>query len=185
MTGKYKNRMLIAKPKLARTSFHHSVIYLYSDDHNGTAGFLLNWPMEPLKAATHSQMFNWPYPERVFHGGPIEPSMAHVLHTNDYENDSTVKFNDSLCYSSGQEIVDDLQNDLGPESFVLSFGHCSWVPKQLDHEVYKLSVWSIAEFNQDYFWKTLDRKEYWEYSVDLMAEGYVNQIVENVKSKRV
>ena len=173
--------MLIALPKLDNTLFRKALVYVHTYSKNGAAGFLMNWQMENEAAETHSHVINWPNPELMYHGGPVNSGVGYVIHTNDYNKDSTVPFNNYISYTMGQDIIVDIKNKVGPSKFLLAFGYCGWKPGQLENEIENHGSWAITNFDNDFLWQNLAKEDYWKYSIGLMAKNETARIFEKVK----
>ena len=94
--GDLNGKMLLAMPQLKSRIFRKSVIYVHTDDADGSLGFITNFQMEQTQAEAWSEEIGWHYPSRIYHGGPVDSHMGFVLHSNDYIQTSTVRLNDSI-----------------------------------------------------------------------------------------
>ena len=119
-----EGKILIATPKNGSKIFRKSVIYVHTDDDQGSIGVLLNVPVEADAAQRFSEEINWGHPNRVYHGGPVERQFGYVLHSSDYARESSIRLNDHICYTGGRQIISDIERGVGPAHFVLVTGYC-------------------------------------------------------------
>ena len=175
----YKNTILIAKIPLSNTMFGHSVIYVHEHNEDGTAGFILNWQLEPAIASTYSKSINWPYPDLMYFGGPVKTEFGHILHSNDYAKVTTKPLNEHVSYTNENMVITDLSRALGPSNFMLSFGHCAWGNGQLEHEV-ENGAWAVTKFDERFMWQRKPKLDYWDYGIHLMAENEVKLLLADV-----
>jgi putative transcriptional regulator len=179
MTNKPRGKILIATPKMTDYVFKNSVIYIHTDDDTGSVGVILNVPMESSMAEKFAEDINWPHPDGIYLGGPVEPQLGYVIHSNDYVRDTSIALNDVLCYTGGRYIVDDIHRSVGPDDFVLMTGYCQWDPHQLATEI-ESGYWIEAEFDIDYFFNNLDRQQGWVFAVHVASENRTNQLLNMV-----
>jgi putative transcriptional regulator len=176
MTDNSRGKILIATTKMTDYVFQNSVIYVHTDDDTGSIGVILNISMEPTMAMKFAEDINWPHPTEIHLGGPVEPQLGYVIHTNDYARETSIMLNDALCYTGGRHIVDDIHRSVGPYEFVLMTGYCQWAPHQLTEEVYN-GLWIETEFDIDYFFNNLGREEGWEFAVHIASENKTNNLL--------
>lgn len=174
-----EGKILIATPRVTGKIFQKSVIYIHTDDDTGSVGVLLNLPMDYDMAVKWSQEIDWQYPNRIFHGGPIERQLGYVIHSSDYARETSIKLNDSISYTSGRHIVDDINRGVGPHQFLLVTGYCIWAPKQLSNEI-ENNMWMVADFDVDYFFQDLDREQGWELSINIAAQNKTSDLLDIV-----
>lgn len=77
-------------------------------------------------------------------GGPVEEHRGFILHSADYEVESTVPINEEVSLTSTISALEDLALKRGPTRSVVSLGYSSWGANQLEEEL------------QKNFWLTLD-----------------------------
>ena len=178
-TPNYRGKMLIASPSITSVIFQKTVIYIHTDDETGSIGLMSNSPMSYDQAVKWSDFLDWNYPDKIYHGGPVEQELGFVVHSNDYSHNTTVELNEDLRYTGGKIVVHDINNNRGPDEFILYTGYCSWNPGQLDTEV-KNNMWIVADFDKDYFFKDLDREHGWEFSINVAAQNMTTKLLDTV-----
>lgn len=180
----YEGKMLIASPFITSTIFKNTVIYIHTGDSTGSMGIMANRPMDYDDAARWSEQLSWQYPEKIFHGGPMEGELGFVVHSNDYARETTIQLNEHLSYTGGKIVVHDINKGMGPSQFILYTGYCKWDPGQLESEV-ENEMWIVADFDKEYFFNDLDREEGWEYSINLAAQHATEKLFDALDTNNV
>jgi len=176
----YEGKILIASPQITSTIFRKSVVYIHThNEKEGAIGVMLNVPVEIEAAERFSHDINWPYPDRIYHGGPVDYRIGYVIHSNDYARESSIKINDDMSYTSGRHIVDDINRGVGPNDYILATGYCGWKPGQLENEV-DSGMWVAVDYDKDFFFQNLDREHGHEFAINVAAENKTNQLLDMV-----
>jgi len=170
-------KLLIATPKITNSVFNKSVVYIHTDDDTGSIGVMLNKRMDYDMAVAWGKQIGWEHPNAVFQGGPVERQLGYVIHSTDYARDTSVQLNSVLSYTGGRYIVDDINRGIGPNQFVLLTGYCQWQPYQLDTEL-ALGWWTLADFDEEFFFQGLDRDAGWEHAINVAAENKAASILD-------
>ena len=181
MSNPNEGKILIATPKVTNKIFQKTVIYIHTDDDTGAIGVMLNVPMDYDMATKWSQEISWSYPEKIYHGGPVERQIGYVLHGSDYAQDSTIYLNDHISYTGGRSIVNDINRGMGPCGFMLLTGYCQWQPKQLQTEI-DSGMWMTVDFDPEFFFHDLDREEGWEFAINIAAGNTTQKLLDVVDS---
>lgn len=176
-----QGKILIATPRVTGKILHKSVIYLHTDDETGAVGVLLNVPMDYDMAVKWSHEIDWHYPDRIYHGGPVDRQLGYVIHSTDYARETSINLNTSLSYTGGRNIVDDINRGVGPMDFLLVTGYCAWQPGQLETEI-EHGMWIVADFDEQYFFQDLGRESGWKWAIDLAAANKTTQLLDMVDS---
>jgi putative transcriptional regulator len=79
----------------------------------------------------------------VFFGGPVEPNMAVVLHSADYQGPGTLAIDGRVALTADPQILRDMAAKHGPQRSLFAFGYAGWAPGQLDNEMTH-NVWFTA-----------------------------------------
>ena len=174
-----QGKILLATPKITGFAFEKTVIYVHTDDESGSIGVMLNVSMEQTMAMRFAEDIDWPYPEQIHLGGPVDPQLGFVIHTNDYLGESSIKLNKFLSYTGGRDIVGDIHRGVGPYEFVLMTGYCQWTPQQLATEI-DAGMWTVADFHTDYFFNDFTRDQGWECAVNLAADNKTAKLLDRV-----
>ena len=72
---------------------------------------------------------------RVHFGGPVEPGRGFVLHSGDYQHDTTLQVASEVALTATVEILRDMALGQGPRQSLLALGYAGWGAGQLDSEI--------------------------------------------------
>lgn len=73
---------------------------------------------------------------RVHVGGPVENGRGFVLHSGEYQSDSsTLRVNDAFGMTATLDVLEEIANGAGPASALLALGYSGWGPGQLESEI--------------------------------------------------
>ena len=67
----------------------------------------------------------------VFWGGPVETKKIFILHSNEYQSDSTKNYN-GISISQDYNILFEIAKNKGPEKSLVIFGYSGWGSGQLE-----------------------------------------------------
>jgi putative transcriptional regulator len=171
-------KIIIAASTIDDPIFNHTVIYIHKDNDTGSVGIILNAPMNEEMANKWSNEVGWEFPQRIRHGGPKEHQLGYIIHSNDYEQSSSVELNPYISYTSGTAIIRDIARGIGPYDFLLLSGYCGWKPNQLNQEI-ENGNWIVTDFDIDYFFLDLDRIPTWETAIHLAAHNNTETLLDN------
>ncbi|MCY3883747.1 MAG: YqgE/AlgH family protein [Gammaproteobacteria bacterium] len=146
------NHFLLALPSQNNTYFEDTLTYMVRHGDDGSMGFVVNRPL-PLKLAEIMKEAKLD-PTRgkqvsILEGGPVNPSHPSILHSDDFETDSSLHVSDGVALitdSSGEGIYNTMRaiaEGNGPEHFLFVLGYAGWGPKQLDNELGE-NAWVIC-----------------------------------------
>jgi putative transcriptional regulator len=181
MSNTADGKILIATPRITGKIFHKSVVYIHTDNDTGAIGVMLNVPMDHEMAVKWSKELGWDYPDKIYLGGPVERRLGYVIHSNDYVQDTTIELNTDVSYTAGKSIMDDIQFGMGPSKFFLVTGYSAWQPGQLETEITN-GMWTVADFDLDYFFQDHDRDTGWRHGIDIAARNTTNRLLDMVDS---
>lgn len=145
LTGK----LLIAMPFIDDNRFDHAVIYMCGHDEQGAIGLVINKPLNSLTFPDLlSQLDIMPSSTarsvQMLTGGPVEVSRGFVLHSLDYQSDSTVRVGEHYSITATLDILRTLAMGNGPNKFILTLGYAGWRANQLEQEIQD-NLWMIAD----------------------------------------
>jgi len=164
-------KFLIAMPGMGDTRFERSLIYVCAHSKEGAMGFVVNRNLdEPeisdffcqLKIISEDEKASLPkYLEtaRMQVGGPVEPGRGFVLHSGDFESDSTVEVRDNIKLTATLEILRAIATGKGPEKFILALGYSGWSAGQLEDEI-AANGWLTVDGNETILFDTLNAEKY-------------------------
>ena len=91
------------------------------------------------------------------HGGPVEEQRGFVLHSTDFEQETTVKVADDFSLTATVDILKKISNNQGPQSFIVALGYSGWGAGQLDQEIQQNSWLSVDADKSIVFNPDLDK----------------------------
>jgi putative transcriptional regulator len=133
-------QLLIASPSIGDPRFAHTVILMIKHDAEGAFGIVINRPVgersiAELLAATGEDDPGLQGKVRVFAGGPVQPELGFVVHSNDYHRAGTVDVDGRVAMTASREILRDIGHNQGPEKSLFALGYAGWGPGQLEGEL--------------------------------------------------
>ncbi len=156
-----KDHFLIATEKMNDNRFEKTVVAMLENDKDGAWGLVINKPIGSLPIALlidpslstseeREDLYKINIP--VFWGGPVETKKIFILHSNEYQNDSTNNYG-SIAISHDYDILFDIAENKGPEKSLVIFGYSGWGDGQLEGEMERdhwiLSVYINAKSNRN------------------------------------
>ena len=162
-----KNHFLVATEKMKDNRFNQTVIVMLESDQNGAWGLVINkrvgtMPIALLidpslnTSAEREKLFKINIP--VFWGGPVDTKEIFILHTVEYQSDTTKNYGD-ISISQDYNILLDIAKNRGPEKSLVILGYSGWGSGQLEGEMERDS-WVLSEINKDLIFK-IDNDKKW------------------------
>lgn len=160
---------MIASSAVRDSVFDKSVVYICTHNAYGAMGFVINKQIHKFYFPDLMNHFkiNIPMPPASFilhNGGPLEKIRGFVLHSSDYTERTTVKIDDNYAVSSSISVLSDIAFGNGPAYNLIALGYSSWMPKQLERELFE-NNWFITEATPELLFKVPD-EEKWQYAVE-------------------
>ncbi len=164
-------RCLIAMPGMGDARFERAVIYVCAHSKEGAMGFVINRTMDSpnvpdfllqLEIITEEEHGNLPEildATQMHVGGPVEPGRGFVLHSSDFESDSTVEVHDEICLTATLEILREISKGVGPEKAIMALGYSGWASGQLEEEI-SSNAWLTVDCNQTLLFDTPNSDKY-------------------------
>ena len=156
-----KNNFLVATGKMRDPRFANTVIVMLKNDESGSFGLVINKPLGfiPLgslinkvedQSSKQNELYNVKVP--IYWGGPVEENIILVLHSKEYQVESTKKYKD-ISVSSGYKILLEIADEKGPKKSLILIGHSGWGSGQLEGEM-EGEGWILSEINTDLIFET-------------------------------
>jgi putative transcriptional regulator len=163
---------LVAAPALEQGFFHRSVVYIYEDSANGTAGLVVNCPTEYTlnQLLPHASTLSVP----VYRGGPVNERSLLLWHSDDFTSSNTLHTGTGLDISSDDLMLQKLETHQ-PRRFRAVAGISVWAPGQLDFEIKKNYWLTSALPNNIVFEKPGD--EVWQAAVDYSLNRIIDRYI--------
>ncbi len=152
-----EGQLLIAMPNMGDPRFDRSVIFVCAHDKEHAMGVIVNKPLddvelsellEQLEIAPQAEADDTP----VFFGGPVQTERGLVLHTLDYQLETTLALNDEYGLTASRDILVDIAGEApkrpAPRRFLLAIGHAGWGAGQLEQEI-AMNAWAHCEPDEE------------------------------------
>jgi putative transcriptional regulator len=144
----FAGQLLVATPELRQAVFDHVVILLAQHSHEGALGIIINrpgatYPIAGLLSAFHGDTSGIDGSVRVFFGGPVDPNVALVLHSAEYNRAETIDIDGRVAMTIAPTVLRDIGLGKGPDKSLVAFGYAGWAPAQLENELAH-GVWVLV-----------------------------------------
>ena len=149
-----KDHFLIATEKMKDNRFEKTVIVMLENDKDGAWGLIINKPIGLLPIALlidsslntsedREELYKVNIP--VFWGGPVETKKIFVLHSKEYQSDSTNNYG-SISISQDYNILFDIAKNKGPKKHLVILGYSGWGDGQLEGEMER-DHWILSDLD--------------------------------------
>ena len=164
-------KFLIAMPGMGDQRFERSVIYICAHSEEGAMGFIFN---QVLDTPTMTDFFNQLEivsedetgiiseelaSTNLFVGGPVEPGRGFVLHTSEYDSDSTLHVSDTVRLTATLDILRSIVTNKGPGKSMIALGYSGWAAGQLEDEIVS-NGWLTADADERIIFETPVNERY-------------------------
>ena len=151
-----ENHFLIATEKMNDNRFEKTVIIMLENDESGAWGLVINKRLGKMPIALlidpslntseeREKLYEVNIP--VFWGGPVEIKEIFILHSNEYQSNTTKKYG-SISVSQDYNILFDIAENKGPEKSLIIFGYSGWGDGQLEGEMER-EHWILSDIDLD------------------------------------
>lgn len=141
----YTGKLLVAPPFNNDDFFEKSVIFIYDQSPKNTTGVITNKPSNrTLKELCQFNDIKYNGRERIFLGGPVNPSALVMLHSDDWACTNTIDIDSSWRISSDQTMLSRIAKGDRPQYWRLFLGMCGWSAGQLEGEIAGIPPWTRA-----------------------------------------
>ena len=139
-------QFLIAMPGMGDSRFERTVVYLCAHSAEGAMGLVINRSQEmvfpdllvQLGIMEEHETIKLPPKTRDFmvrDGGPVERSRGFVLHSGDYQADSSLEVTPEISLTATVDILRAISRGGGPDQALMALGYSGWGPGQLEAEI--------------------------------------------------
>ena len=163
-----KNNFLIATEKMNDNRFEKTVIAMLENDEDGAWGLVINKPLGsiPLAMLIDPSLSNTPEEREklyginilIFWGGPVEVKKIFVLHSSEYQSESTKNYG-GISISQDYNILFDIAEDRGPEKSLVILGYSGWGSGQLEGEMER-DHWILSDLDSDIIFEKESMKKW-------------------------
>lgn len=154
--------MLLSMPGMGDPRFERAVIAMCLHDEDGALGLVVNNAIGELTVRSLMEQLDidpgaTPETAMVMLGGPVEPGRGFVLHSSDYEGQSTISVTGPKGpiwgLTSTLDVLKDIAADKGPRQWLAALGYTGWGAGQLDGEMTRHG-WLSAPGDTSLFFET-------------------------------
>ena len=147
-----KNNFLIATERMLDNRFKKTVIVMLENDEESAWGLVINKPMGsvPLALLVSPSLTTLEKREElyevkisIFWGGPVETKKIFVLHSHEYQSETTINYGD-ISISQDYNILLDIAEKKGPKKSLVILGYSGWGDGQLEGEMER-DHWVLSE----------------------------------------
>ena len=151
-----KDHFLIATEKMTDSRFKETVIVMLESDKNGAWGLVINkrlgtMPMalliDPSLNTSEEREKLYKVNVPVFWGGPVDVKEIFILHSIEYQSDTTKNYG-NISISKDYNILFDIAENKGPKKSLVVFGYSGWGSGQLEGEMEK-DHWVLSDIDLD------------------------------------
>ena len=151
-----KDHFLIATEKMTDSRFKETVIVMLESDKNGAWGLVINKRLGTMPIALlidpslntseeREKLYKVNVP--VFWGGPVDVKEIFILHSIEYQSDTTKNYG-NISISKDYNILFDIAENKGPKKSLVVFGYSGWGSGQLEGEMER-DHWILSDIDLD------------------------------------
>lgn len=142
----YVGKLLISPPTNKETFFEKSLVLIYDQTPKTTTGVIVNKPSNrTLQELCEFNDIEYRGKERIFIGGPVNPSALLMLHSRDWACTNTIEIGNHWRVSSDHSMLTRIAKGDRPRYWRLCLGMCGWSPGQLEGEILGAPPWSRSK----------------------------------------
>jgi putative transcriptional regulator len=149
-----KDHFLIATEKMKDDRFEKTVIIMLESDENGAWGIVINRRLGTMPIALlidpslntseeREKLYKINIP--IFWGGPVDVKQIFILHTAEYQSDTTRNYG-NISITQDNNILFDIAENKGPEKSLVIFGYSGWGGGQLEGEMER-DHWILSDID--------------------------------------
>ena len=149
-----KDHFLIATEKMRDDRFEKTVIIMLESDENGAWGIVINRRLGTMPIALlidpslntseeREKLYKINIP--IFWGGPVDVKQIFILHTTEYQSDTTKNYG-NISITQDYNILFDIAENKGPEKSLIIFGYSGWGSGQLEGEMER-DHWILSDID--------------------------------------
>ena len=149
-----KNHFLIATEKMKDNRFEKTVIIMLKSDNDGAWGLVVNKRLgtmpialliDPSLSTSEERERLYKINIPVFWGGPVDVKEIFILHSTEYQSDTTRNYG-NISVSQDYNILFDIAENKGPEKSLIVFGYSGWGSGQLEGEMER-DHWILSDID--------------------------------------
>ncbi|MFQ6608088.1 MAG: YqgE/AlgH family protein [Fidelibacterota bacterium] len=137
MNSSLQAKLLVAVPQLVGPFFTKSVIFILDNSPEGSTGIVLNHPTDHTLAELNETLqASRRKDDRLYLGGPVDPTVALIIHNDTYQGPDTKPVTTGLALSTTLESIQ-VMAESSSLPFRCFMGYAGWAPQQLEGEIAK------------------------------------------------
>ncbi len=145
-------QLLLSMPGIGDPRFERVVIAMCLHDDDGALGLVVNSQMGTLSVRGLMEQLDidpgvTPADAMVMQGGPVEPGRGFVLHSAEYDGQSTISVSGARGalwgLTSTLDVLKDIAAGKGPKRWLATLGYTGWGAGQLEGEMTRHG-WHLA-----------------------------------------
>ena len=149
-----KDHFLIATERMKDSRFEKTVIIMLESDESGAWGIVVNRRLGTMPIALLIDPFLNTSEEReklykinipIFWGGPVDVKQIFILHTAEYQSDTTRNYG-NISITQDYNILFDIAENKGPKKSLVIFGYSGWGSGQLEGEMER-DHWILSDID--------------------------------------
>ena len=138
-----KDYFLVATKKMTGSRFEKTVIVMLENDESGAWGLVINKRLgtmpialltDPSLNTSEEREMLYKIDIPVFWGGPVDIKKVFVLHSSEYQSDTTKKYG-NISISQDYNTLLDIAENKGPKKSLVILGYSGWGDGQLEGEM--------------------------------------------------
>jgi putative transcriptional regulator len=156
-------KLLMAMPAMGDQRFAQTVIYMCAHSEEGAMGLVVNKAVDYISFPELLEQLDIeveaPVEDILVHaGGPVETGRGFVLHSSDFEQESTLVVSKEIGLTATADVLTAIAKGVGPRRSLLALGYSGWAPGQLEDEI-SANGWLHTDADEDLvFGAGLDEK---------------------------
>ena len=151
-----KDHFLVATEKMRDDRFAKTVIVMLESDENGAWGLVVNKHLGTMPIALlidpslntseeREKLYGVNIP--VFWGGPVDVKQIFILHSTEYQSDTTKNYG-NISITQDYDILFDIAENRGPKKSLVILGYSGWGSGQLEGEMER-DHWILSDIDLD------------------------------------
>ncbi|NCO03619.1 MAG: YqgE/AlgH family protein [Alphaproteobacteria bacterium] len=165
-TSSLAGKLLLAMPNLGDPRFYKAAILICAHDESGAMGLVINHVLPDLKLGTVIQSLeiesNIKVPESllklpVICGGPVEIARGFLLHSADFEQESTIKVSPEIHVTGTLDAIEEMAQKQRPQNLLFTLGYAGWGKDQLEIEIME-NAWMVSPATKELVFHTAPEK---------------------------
>ena len=143
LTESLAGKILVAPPKHLEGHFSKSIVLIAQHNMGGAWGVVVNRQAKTVNMQNIMNAAGIEYNgnEKIYVGGPVEPTRVQVVHSLDWHSSSTLRITDSIGITGDLSVLAAISANEGPKLYRAGVGLSVWSAGQLDGEMSGKEPW--------------------------------------------